>query len=186
MTELINAIENLWLLHPIGQTIGLTASLCYILATMQRNDHRLFMTQMTGAFLFIIHYAVLGAWVGALGYTAGVARNLTAVTLIKKINNPLRLTLAFLIIYGAIALLTARHAVEIIPALSGWLTAVAFFHFKNIRMRLLLLCAQGTFILYAAYVGSIGGMFTAGSEMIFTIFTISRLARTATSLPQGV
>lgn len=186
MNALFVALEALWQLHPVGQAVGLAASTCYILATMQHNDRRLFATQMAGAVLFVVHYVILGAWVGALGYTVGVARNLSAVMLLKKFKNKLWLTLAFLIAYSAVAALTAKHLVEIIPAFSGFLTAAAFFHFKNIRMRALLLIAQGSFILYAAYVGSIGGMFTAACEMIFTILTIHRLSRAATSLPQGV
>ena len=175
ISSLVQPIVDLWTAHPVGQSIGLLASAGYLLAATQRRDQHLFGIQLLGTMSFVIHYILLGAWAGAFGYMAGTARNLTAYFKWATPNLRVPISIVFAIIYGLVAIFTAYQFVEIIPPVSGLLTAVAFFNFTGIRMRAILMCAQGLFIFYALYVGSIGGCLTATSELILTSITIVRL-----------
>lgn len=169
---------------PVAQAIGLAATLAYVIATLQHDDKKLFGTQLSGAMLFVVHYAMLSAWAGVFGYLVGTSRNITAFMGWATPRRRTMITVIFAFAYGLVAILTFRQWADVIPPISGWLTALAFFNFTGVRMRIVLLSAQALFILYAICVGSIGGVLTPLNEMIFTCLTISRLLRAAT-VPQG-
>lgn len=177
MAEARHGLLALWLAHPVAQIIGLIACACYLLAALQHHDRKLFGIQLLGAILFVIHYTLLGAWAGTFGYVAGTARNLMAFFKLATPRRRVPITVAFAVIYGLVAIFTAHNLIETIPPISGFLTALAFFNFTGIRMRLVLMCAQGLFVFYALYVGSIGGLLTAGSELTFTTLTIIRMVQ---------
>ena len=176
---------DLWHLHPVGQTIGLVASAGYIIAALQQDDRKLFGIQLCGALCFALHYFLLGAWAGVGGYSVGAARNITVLFRLATPSRRLSLTLLFCSLYGAIAFYTYHQWPDLIPPLCGAITAIAFFNLRGFQMRVLQMSAQGLFIAYALYVGSIGGLITAVVELSFTLFTVTRLLRAETSMPQA-
>jgi hypothetical protein len=175
---------NLWLLHPIGQTIGIFASLCYIFAALQKHDRRLIAGQLTGTLLFILHYGMLGAWAAMCGYTVGCSRNVIAYFRLATPSRRVWLTIAYFAIYIILAFFVVKRWIDICPLLSGALITIAFLNFTGIRMRVLLLFAQIAFLIYAVWVGSIGGTFSVSCEIIFNSFTIRRLLRADAATPQ--
>jgi len=75
MFEVFHSVINLWLEHPLAQSLGFAASFAYFIAAMQKDDNKLFGFMFCGTLFWLFHYGMLGAWVASIGFIIGAIRN---------------------------------------------------------------------------------------------------------------
>lgn len=180
MEHLLTSIYALWSAAPVGQACGLIATAFYLYSALQRSDRKLQGLMLVGTVFWVLHYGLLHAWVAALSYVVGIARNGLLYFGYVLPHRRIPITLGFIAAYSAVGIITVRTPIEIIPCICSMLYAVALFNMSGIRMRVVMMSAQFSWFFYALHIGSIGGSIVSGSEFILTVVTVTRLLRIGT------
>jgi len=180
MLEFFHTSVNLWLAHPVGQSLGFAASLAYFIAALQKEDKRLFGFMLCGTIFWLLHYGMLGAWVASVGFIIGAIRN--GLAYFKVVTPPRRLwlTLALVSAYAVVGIFYIHTWYDFLPVIGSSLYVIASYNLVGIRMRLLFLLAQAAYTIYALYVSSIAGVLDGLIDAVLTCSTIYRMMRDIT------
>jgi len=180
MLELFYSGVNLWLAHPIGQSLGFAASLAYFIAALQKDDKRLFGFMLCGTIFWLLHYGLLGAWVASVGFIIGAIRN--GLAYFKLVTPPRRLWLTLVLVgaYAVVGIFYIHAWYDFLPVIGSSLYVIASYNLVGIRMRLLFLLAQAAYTIYALYVSSIAGVLDGLIDTLLTCITMYRMMHDVT------
>lgn len=145
----------------LTQGIGYLALLFVILSFQRKSRNQLLFIMLMGVALFVVHYAMLGAWAGSLAnlIEAGIifiAYKKETKTWAKSV---LWLYLAFAA-YAIAGIFTVKEWMDVLPIIAQAFGAIAVWQ-KNARaIRFLMLIPRPLWFTYNLVVGSQAGVIT--------------------------
>ncbi len=157
----------------ITQAIGILASGFVVFSFSQKRDNHLKGYLILGNILFVIHFALLGAFAGMLVATANGFRNGFSI----KLHKSTKTMLLFWAIYIAIGFAIYENIYDLLPVCSGLLGTFAMFKLSGIKMRLMGMIGSSAWLIYGIIFHSIGGIITESSVITLNLITIFRLTR---------
>lgn len=172
---MISSFINLFLANPVGQALGILATVTYLYSAVQKSDKKLQGIMLIGAILWVAHYSFLAAWVAAFSYLIGIVRNGLIFFGVVNSKNRVFLTSMLIVLYLVAGYFTIRTPIELIPTFCASLYAIALLNLEGIPMRSVMMVSQVTWVFYGWVIGSIGGVATASAEFVLTLYTVSSL-----------
>ncbi len=139
-------------------------------AANQKNDTRLMRLLILTSFIFSIHFALLMAIPAALSEIITGLRYWLA-SRYKK----LWLGLIFTAAYILMAFMIADKWIDYLPFFASIVGTSAVFLLRGIPMRIVFIIGQLTWLIYSAFVLSLGGFLLYAALIIMTGATIYRL-----------
>lgn len=143
----------------IIQGIGYLALLFVILSFQKNKRVNILVLMMIGLILFMIHYALLGAWIGSLMNAIEGAMVLVAF---KKENRRWAQKgfwlYAFIALFIVAGIFTAKSLVDIMPIVAQIFGTVAVWQTSPKAIRLIMLVPRPLWFAYNFAVGSYAGM----------------------------
>lgn len=166
------------------QILGYVAMAMWIGSLSLKSDRLLNQVWIVSNVIWLTHYTMLGAYVGAANVLINIIRSV--LYLIKdwrqsryKMHVFWGLVAAFLLSSA----ITYQHWSDVFPLLASVGTCVAFFLLTGLRGRVLLLFANLGWLFYAVVHGSYGGMIGSAAAFLVTLVTIFRLWRDERAAP---
>ncbi|HCM83693.1 MAG TPA: hypothetical protein DIS76_03910 [Rhodospirillaceae bacterium] len=160
----------------LAQIIGYIAFAVTVLAFWQKRDKPLLLLNALACVFWVIHYFMLGAWVGAMTEAlVGVRSYMSAyMTDIKhKHMAAAGFMLAFILV-GIIGYRGWHDVLNVVACICGTLSMV---YLTDFRLRYGMLVASGLWLMYNGLVGSMGGVM-AGLILVLTqLLTLIRMYR---------
>lgn len=154
------------------QAISIIAMAIDVSATLNKSDKKLVGLHCLGAFLFSIHFFLLGAMPGAL--TAIISSTRSGVSLFTKSKV---FAYGFLALYSILIFIIPQSYIEALPFIAGILFTVGIYFLEGIKMRILFLITFMLWVIYSLYVFSVGGIILFTIMLITTNITIYRIIK---------
>ncbi len=155
----------------IIQGIGYIALIFVILSFQNNNRVKLLLFMLTGILLFVIHYALLGAWTGSLMnlIEAGVvfvAYKKDTSSWAQKKYWPY----IFIALFVVASALVAKSLVDILPAIAQIFGTIAVWQTNPRAIRFIMLVPRPLWLTYnfavGSYAGTIAELFILASVMV--------------------
>ena len=158
-----------------AQIIGIAALVCAVISFQQKTHRNILVLQFMSATLFCIHFAMLGAYTGAVLNGIGVLRSFVFVNRGKRwADNGLWLWL-FCILSVAVGIFTWDGLISILPVAGMVFTTVAF-RIKTPRIvRRVAFPSSPLWLVYNVFTHSLGGVITEVISMISILTAMIRL-----------
>jgi hypothetical protein len=143
------------------QGIGYVALIFIILSVQNKKRARIFLFLTIATLLFMVQYALLHAWTGAVMNVIGVTRTVTFSQKETKswARHPAWL-IAFLLAFLAAGITTWVSYFSVLPILATWLDTVALWKEDAQAVRGFLILPRPFWFFYNFFVGSYAGMTT--------------------------
>ena len=149
-------------------------ALGFMVAVFQAKKRRELLTlQMTAAFLFFVHFLLLGAVTGAIMNLIGGLRSLTFLKLSKK--RDWRIPLIFIGLYMVATFVFWQGTKSLLPLLGMTFGTIAFWQIKPARTRRLTLLASPPWLIYSVISGSYPGVLVEMLVLSSNVVGIYRL-----------
>jgi hypothetical protein len=159
----------------IIQGIGYLALLFVVLSFQHNNRRRLLFYMLIGLVLFIIHYALLGAWVGSLMNVIEAAMVLVGYRReTDKWAQRKFWPYAFIGIFVIAGILTAKTYVDILPVIAQIIGTIAVWQTNPRVIRYIMLLPRPLWFTYNFVVGSYAGMTTEVVVLLSVLVGIVR------------
>lgn len=160
-----------------GQIIGIAATVIAIVMLQTNNRRRLLFLQSLCNFMFVIHYAMLGAMTGAAMNIVAGTRTAVFNFSDKKWASSVWWVVGFLVLTVGLGIFSWEGPVSLLFIGSSVLKTVGlrWGSTKTLR-RIYFPCAVATFI-YDAFSLSIGGMLTEGFAAVSSLVAMIRFDR---------
>lgn len=145
----------------LAQGVGYLALLFVILSFQNNNRVRLLLIMLTGVLLFVVHYALLGAWTGSLMNL--VEAGMVFIAYKKETEawaGRIFWLYLFIGLFVAGGILTAKSWIDFLPVLAQAFGAIAVWQTSARAIRFLMLVPRPLWFLYSVPVGSYAGMVT--------------------------
>ncbi|MBQ9070362.1 MAG: YgjV family protein [Clostridia bacterium] len=141
----------------IGQILGIVAIILGFITYQIKSQSRLLFVQSTVAFIFSIHYLLLGAYSGMAMNIVAVIRNFAYNRRVKKGIDSKVIPVFFVVLQAVMCAITweAWYSVFILLGLCGNTYCMSFKSSQNIRKSILVTCPL--VFTYNVFAGSIGG-----------------------------
>ncbi|MEK7594589.1 MAG: YgjV family protein [Patescibacteria group bacterium] len=143
----------------IIQSIGFLALFFVVLSFQKNSRGKLLFFMLVGISLFVIHYALLGAWIGSL---MNIIEAITVFVAYKKETDSWAQKIfwlyAFVAIFIIAGALTAKSLVDFLPVLAQIFGTIAVWQTKPRNIRLLMLVPRPLWLIYNIAVGSYAGI----------------------------
>jgi len=145
----------------IIQGIGYLALLFVVLSFQRNSRPKLLFFMIIGLVLFVVHYALLGAWVGALlnliegGMTFVAYRKETDAWAQKRVW-----PYAFAALFIIAGVVVAKSYVDLLPVIAQIVGTIAVWQTNPKRIRFIMLIPRPLWFTYNLFVGSYAGMTT--------------------------
>lgn len=166
-------LPQLSLLVTAAQIIGLLAFAINAYAMTHRHDQKFFSFMIIAAAAWILHFALMGAWPGAISSVISFSRYVAARYLKKPLHRRAAL-ICVLFAYGASAYVLAATPVQLLPFAGSSITSVGVIMMSGIPMRLAVLTSSVCWFIYSVWIGSIG---SALNEVVMTTLNLNTIYR---------
>ncbi|MCF4172225.1 YgjV family protein [Vibrio sp. McD22-P3] len=153
-----------------AQLVGGIAFVFGIMAFLQKDDLRFRYCMVAFCFIMMIHFAMMGAVVGAIGVAINGIRAFVSIKTRSK-----RAMWFFIIILLGMTLPNVSSPVELLPIIGSAVGTWALFSASGIKMRSLILFNSACWFTHNMWIGSIGGSLVEGTFLIANTTTIYRL-----------
>ena len=143
------------------QGIGYLALLFVVLSFQRNSRPKLLFFMIIGLVLFVVHYALLGAWVGALlnliegGMTFVAYRKETDAWAQKRVW-----PYAFAALFIIAGVVVAKSYIDLLPVIAQIVGTIAVWQTNPKRIRFIMLIPRPLWFTYNLFVGSYAGMTT--------------------------
>lgn len=143
----------------IAQLVGFIA-LAFSITVFQKNKRRLMLLlQMSSAFLFAIHFALLGAWTGsAMNFVNTLRSYIFANKGNKYWANNKVWVLVFILLFSIFTLITWQGWISLLPLIAMISGTIAFWLDNPRHIRLLSLISPPAWFIYNLTFNSYPGM----------------------------
>lgn len=157
------------------QGVGYLALLFVILSFQNSTRVKLLFFMLVGILLFVIHYALLGAWIGSL-------MNLVEAVMVFIAYKKETDTWAqrkfwpyiFVAIFIVAGTLTAKSIVDFLPVLAQIFGTIAVWQTNPRAIRFIMLAPRPLWFTYNLVVGSYAGMITEAFILVSVLVGIIR------------
>lgn len=153
------------------QAVGLIGSAVVITAFAQKSDAHFKMVMTLGAFVFAAHFALLGAYAGAAVSIINGLRSGLSI----KFHKSNGLLAVFLILYVLAGIYVYETPIDLFPLFSSVLVTIGFFKLSGIKLRILCLITESSWLVYSVIMKSLGGFITNVFVLSANAITIYRL-----------
>lgn len=158
----------------IGQAVGFVALLFAIISFQQNNKKRILLLQMCSGFLFTVHFAMIGAYLGSVLNFIGMVRSIVFYNRDKKWGSSKIWLLVFSVAFIIAGAATWKNIVSILPILSMVLSTVSFWVKSPRHVRFITLPASPLWMIYNYINSSYAGVMT---EVFVSVSIISAIIR---------
>lgn len=156
-----------------AQTVGIISLIFGIWAFSQKDDIRFKRWVAFSSTILAIHYAMMGAYVGSGTALINGSRNLLS----SFKNVPTSIAFIFVAFYLGYGSYRYEEWIDSLPIISSCMATIGVFYLSGIKMRTTLLISSTCFMMYDAYVGSIGPFIMQCFIWITNARTIYHLSR---------
>lgn len=155
----------------LAQTIGGIAFLIGVFAFLQKEDLRFRYFMVAFCFVMAIHFAMMGAIVGAIGVTVNGVRAFVSIKTRSKYA-----MWFFIALLIAMTLPKVTSPIELLPVIGSAVGTWALFYLTGIKMRSVILFNSCCWFTHNLWLGSIGGSLVEGTFIITNLMTIYRMS----------
>lgn len=163
--------RNLFILHPVGQSIGILWTIVIAIAFLFRSENKFRLGLLIGQCIFVIHFISIGAIPGAIAFSIAALRTVWS-TYIRKNKKDY---LGFVFLYLLFGYLRMSNWLDVLPLLVGIVTTTSMFFYTGLRGRLFFLAGAVGYFIYDFLIGSIGGMINESLVFFMNMITIVRM-----------
>lgn len=157
------------------QGVGYLALLFVILSFQNSTRVKILLFMLVGILLFVIHYALLGAWIGSLMNLIEAAMVFIAY---KKETDAWAQKkfwpYVFIVIFIVAGAMTAKSIVDCLPVLAQIFGTIAVWQTNPRAIRFIMLVPRPLWFTYNLVVGSYAGMITEAFILVSVLVGIIR------------
>lgn len=162
------------------QLLGYVACAIGFSAFFARSHRRFLMTGATSAFIWALHYHLLGERFAAALSAVSAGRNTIATRVLAlPARTRIALTLLACSLLVGLAVLTWSGPLTALPTFASCLTMTAAFWLAGERFRRVLFVSDSCWLVFGVLVGSIAGAFAAILSLSLNAWTMFRQRRAA-------
>ena len=162
------------IIYAIGQGFGFVAIALGFLSFQMKNQKQLLLVQTATSFVFVIHYLLIGAWLGMALNAVNVIRNIVFYFRDKSEKKGWFIPIAFAVLLGAIGILTWDAWYSVL-AITGIVVNTLFLAMPEPQqVRKSILVTSPMVLIYDAFVHSYGGMLYESVAVISSAIGIVR------------
>lgn len=167
----MNEILEIFLMNPVGQTLGLLWMITVIWAFLQKDDKRVVQILAVAHIFWAGHFYFMEIYSWLWMVIIGFIRLLMSMKY-KKNNN-----MFFAVMWVTLWLwiLTYENTHSLFPIMASCLGTYGYFYLEKIRLRLLLLFVSGFWLSFHYVNFSIGWVINEGILQVVHLVTIYRL-----------
>ncbi len=158
----------------IIQLIGFMGMLCHFVSFQQKRRKSILFFQVCASAVFLVHFALLGAYTGAILNMIGLLRALVFMNNDKKWAKSSAWLVAFIVAFTLSSILTWEAWYSILPTTGMILTTVSYWLKNETKIRLVTLPGSPCWLIYNAINGSFSGVLTECMVMTSLIIAIVR------------
>jgi len=157
----------------ITQSIGILASALVICSLLQKSDNNFKIWIALGATIFAVHFALLGAYAGAVVAILNATRTLLSM----KFHNANKLLYFFLTLYVIVGIFICDTVIDMLPLFAGALSTIALFKLSGLKMRIAFIITEVGWLTYGIFVQSIGSIINNSFALCANMLTIYRMRK---------
>ncbi len=158
----------------IIQIIGFVGMLCHFVSFQQKKRKGILFFQICASAVFLVHFALLGAYTGAILNVIGLFRALVFMNNDKKWAQSSVWLWVFIIAFTASSIATWESWYSILPTTGMILTTVSYWLKNETKIRLITFPGSPCWLIYNAINGSFSGVLTECMVMTSLIIAIVR------------
>ncbi len=159
-----------------AQIIGIIALICAVTSFQQRTHKYILAFQLASTSLFVAHYALLGAYTGAILNAIALIRSVVFINKDKKWANSIVWLVLFCVVSVSTGVLTWNGSmVSVLPVLGMLFTTVAFWIKIPKYVRMTAFPSSPLWLVYNISCNAWGGAITEVINMISIIVAMIRL-----------
>ncbi len=159
----------------ITQGFGYLALLFIILSFQKNSRVKILFLMLVGLVFFVVHYSLLGAWIGAL-------MNLIEVSMVYVAYKKETHTWAqkkywlvvFIGLFAVAGVLTAKSLVDYLPVIAQICATIAVWQTNPRAIRFIMLAPRPLWFIYNLVVGSYAGMV---AEVLILLSVVTGIVR---------
>lgn len=157
------------------QGIGFAAVVFFILSYQMKSNRLLFLFQLIGCAIFVIQFALLGAYTGAVGLLINILRNvlLLRANVWTWVRNR-KTMLGILMLLAAFTIRTWNGWISLLPFVSVGVTTAGYWTDNAQKIRLSQLIGSPCTLLYDVLIRSWGGALSESITLVSIIVSIIR------------
>lgn len=159
------------------QVLGIIATSLWVWSVSLKSDRRLNKIWMISNSIWVVHWILLGGWVGASNNFVNVVRS--GLYLIKDWRET---RYRWWMMWGLMAAYTLlsvpffKEWSDVLPLLASYTTCIAFFFYAGgLAGRIIMVCGNFGWLGYGIIHGSYGGVISAIAVITISLTTIYRL-----------
>ena len=152
------------------QLIGILACFLSLNACLKKDEKQFKLSILFSCLLWAAHNAMLGAQMAAVLSLVAAVRTAMSFDLRNRKYMVLLLT-----IYLALALWDKNSPYDWLPIVATVLGTFAMFYCTGVRLRIVHCLGSPLWILHDVHYGSIGGVISQSTMLLFSILTICRM-----------
>ena len=165
--------KTVWI---IAQIIGIAALSCSVISFQQKTHKFILMLQLIANALFVLHFALLGAYTGAILNAIAMIR---AIVFVNK-DKAWAKNIAWLILFCVVSVATGVFTwddsiISILPVLGMLFTTVAFWIKNPKYVRMVAFPSSPLWLIYNINCSAWGGVATEVINIISIIIAMIRL-----------
>ena len=168
------------------QAVGFLALFFVILSFQKGNRVNILLIMLVGLILFVIHYCLLKAWIGAVMNL--IEAGVVFVSYKKETKSWAKQKFwpyIFITLYLAVGLVTAKTVVNFLPIVAQIFGAIAVWQTNPRAIRFLMLAPRPLWFIYNFFVGSYAGMVTEVFILLSVVIGIVRFDILGKSLKEA-
>lgn len=171
----IDALLNIDIIW-IAQAIGLFTMALDIYATLHKNDRTMVIIHGITAYIWSVHFLMLGAIPGAFAEALNGTRTLGSVISFLK---PYERYIAFIfvVIYVILIIWVPKSLIAALPLISSIIITMGLYLLQGVAMRLCWLCGFILCLIYAISVSSIGAVILLTTLTCTSSYRIFKIIR---------
>ncbi|EKT0591021.1 YgjV family protein [Morganella morganii] len=159
-------------LYYAGQGLGIVAFIIGTTVFVQRNERKLKIRLSIYTAIMASHFFLLGA------YPAGISATLNSIRTYVSISHRQRWVLwLFVSLTLVLAVPNIRTWQEVLPVTGTLMSTFAFFLLTGLRMRYVLWCSTACWVVYNAWLGTVGGTLIESTFLVINGWAIFRFRR---------
>lgn len=156
----------------IAQTLGVVAMYFGVAGFLSTDDRKMKILLVFQPFILAVHFTLLGAHMGATMASITVLRNGCSIS--PKLQ---KLGLVFMLFYAGFGLWRYSQPIDLLPTLGALIGSYSLFYQKGLWMRITLLGATLSWLVYNLLVGSWGPLLMEALVLSASLRTIYRMNR---------
>ncbi len=167
----------------LPQIVGFIAFATEVWALSQKSDERFLNRQLVVAVAWVLHFGLMQSWTGCLIAAVNMMRYIIVLHFMPNLRwKPYVAT--GVIASGLLVTLCFSNAwMDWTPWIASIVATLAIFYSRGVLLRFAFLFVSACWLIYAAFVGSIGGMMAEAVLITTNILTITHLLRHKSPMP---